>query len=104
MRQKLVVADLTLDPVTYTVHRGDTRIEMPPIPYKILELLMMRSPQVVTREDLEQSVWGDGLPDSDSLRAHMHVLRALIDKPFDNPLLHTMRGFGYQLKSLDAPA
>lgn len=103
MRQKLTVADLTLDPVTYTVHRAGTRIEMPPIPYKILELLMMRSPQVVTREDLEHSVWGDALPDSDSLRAHMHVLRSLIDKPFDKPLLRTMRGFGYQLTSSDAP-
>lgn len=99
MREKLSVADLTLEPATCVVQRAGKRIDLPPIPYKILELLLMRSPQVVTREELEHAVWGDALPDSDSLRAHMHVLRALIDKPFDVPLLHTMRGFGYQLVS-----
>jgi DNA-binding response OmpR family regulator len=102
MRQKLTIADLTLDPSTYIVHRGSKHIELPPIPYKILELLMLRSPQVVTREEIEHTVWGDALPDSDSLRAHMHVLRTLIDKPFETSLLHTMRGFGYQLASKDA--
>jgi DNA-binding response OmpR family regulator len=93
---------LTLDPATYIVLRGSKRIELPPIPYKILELLMLRSPQVVTREEIESTVWGDALPDSDSLRAHMHVLRTLIDKPFETSLLHTMRGFGYQIASKDA--
>ncbi len=103
-RQKLVVEDLTLDPSNFSVQRGDKAVELPPIPYKILELLMMRSPQVVSREDIEQAVWGESRPDSDSLRAHVHMLRELIDKPFERKLLRTMRGFGYQLAGMDVPA
>lgn len=102
-QKKLVIEDLSLDPATCSVRRGDRVIELPPIPYKILETLMTRSPQVVNRDDIEQVVWGEGRPDSDSLRAHVHLLRDLIDKPFPRKLLRTMRGFGYQLVSPDAP-
>ncbi len=102
-KQKLHVEDLTLDPFNFSVRRGDKAIELPPIPYKILEMLMTRSPQVVSREDLEHAVWGESRPDSDSLRAHVHLLRELVDKPFERKLLRTMRGFGYQLAGVDVP-
>lgn len=102
-QKKMTVEDLSLDPFTCSVRRGTKAIELPPIPYKILEMLMARSPQVVNREDIEHVVWGEGRPDSDSLRAHVHLLRELIDKPFERKLLRTMRGFGYQLVSPDAP-
>jgi DNA-binding response OmpR family regulator len=101
--KKMVVEDLTLDPATCSVKRGDKNIELPPIPYKILEALMSRSPQVVSRDDIEHVVWGEGRPDSDSLRAHVHLLRDIIDKPFKRKLLRTLRGFGYQLVSPDVP-
>ncbi len=97
VNQKLKVGDLTLDQEGRTLYRGVTRLDLPRIPYKILELLMERSPQVVRREELEQLVWNNARPDSDALRAHMHVLRTLIDKPFDEQLLHTIWGVGYQL-------
>jgi DNA-binding response OmpR family regulator len=100
-KQKLQVEDLSLDPFNFSVRRGDKSIELPPIPYKILELLMTRSPQVVSRDDIEHAVWGESRPDSDSLRAHVHLLRDLIDKPFERKLLRTMRGFGYQLAGMD---
>ena len=102
-QKKLTVEDLTLDPFTCSVKRGAKAIDLPPIPYRILEILMSRSPQVVNREDIEHIVWGEGRPDSDSLRAHVHLLRELIDKPFERKLLRTMRGFGYQLVSPDVP-
>lgn len=102
-QKKLTVEDLTLDPFTCSVRRGTKAIELPPIPYRILEILMSRSPQVVNREDIEHIVWGEGRPDSDSLRAHVHLLRELIDKPFEKKLLRTMRGFGYQVVSPDVP-
>jgi DNA-binding response OmpR family regulator len=95
--QKLRVGDLTLDQEGRSLYRGDIRLDLPPIPYKILEILMERSPQVVKREELEQLIWNNTRPDSDALRAHMHVLRTLIDKPFDKELLHTIWGVGYQL-------
>lgn len=94
---RLQVADLTLDIATWQVSRAGQTIELPPIPLKILELLMRRSPQVVRRAELERAVWGDDPPDSDALRTHLHQLRAAIDKPFTRPLLHTLRGMGYRL-------
>jgi DNA-binding response OmpR family regulator len=102
-QKKLQVEDLSLDPFTCSVRRGNKTIDLPPIPYRILEVLMSRSPQVVNREDIEHVVWGEGRPDSDSLRAHVHLLRELIDKPFERKLLRTMRGFGYQVVSPDVP-
>ena len=102
-KKKLVVDDLSLDPFTCSVRRGEQVIELPPIPYKILEMLMVRSPQVVSRKDIEHVVWGECCPDSDSLRAHMHLLRNIIDRPFQRKLLRTLRGFGYQVVSPDVP-
>lgn len=103
VQKKLTVEDLNLDTLTCSVRRGDKTIELPPIPYKILKILMMRSPQVVNRDEIEHAVWGEGRPDSDSLRAHVHLLRDLIDRPFERKLLRTLRGFGYQLVSPDVP-
>lgn len=102
-KQRMTVEDLSLNQFACRVRRADAIIELPPIPYKILEVLMARSPHVVSREDVEHAVWGDARPDSDSLRAHVHLLRNLIDKPFERKLLRTLRGFGYQLVSPDAP-
>lgn len=94
---QLQLADLILDTSTWQVRRNGQHIELPPIPLKLLELLLRRSPQVVSRAELERAVWGDNPPDSDALRAHLHALRTAIDKPFDRPLLHTLRGLGYRL-------
>ena len=58
---------------------------------------MQRSPAVVRREALEEALWGDDCPDSDSLRSHIHQLRQAIDKPFASALLHTVHGVGYRL-------
>jgi len=62
---------------------------------------MKRSPGVVSREVIEREIWGDCLPDSDTLRAHLHVLRSAIDRGFDTPLVHTIRGMGYQIAKPD---
>ncbi|TAJ80846.1 MAG: response regulator transcription factor [Gallionellaceae bacterium] len=102
-KHRLTVEDLSLNQFACRVRRAGAIIELPPIPYKILEVLMARSPHVVSREDVEHAVWGDARPDSDSLRAHLHLLRNRIDKPFERKLLRTVRGFGYQLVSPDAP-
>lgn len=103
-QQRLQVADLAFDTGTLQVRRGERVIELPPIPLRILELLMRTSPHVVTRGQIERTIWGDSPPDSDALRAHMHVLRSAIDKPAEKPLLHTHRGHGWQLADTDAPA
>jgi len=91
------VADLTLDTGTLRVERGGKTLTLTPIGLKILTVLMRASPRVVSRRELERDVWGDILPDSDTLRSHLYSLRKAIDKPFDRPLLHTLHGSGYRL-------
>jgi DNA-binding response OmpR family regulator len=102
--QRLQVGDLLFDTGSLRVARGSRSIELPPIPLRILEALMRAAPRVLSRQELERAVWGDAPPDSDALRAHMHVLRSAIDKPFEKPLLRTLRGMGWQLSNADAPA
>ena len=51
---------------------------------------------------IKRAVWDDHPPDSDALKAHMHVLRLAIDKPFAGPLLRTVHGVGYRLAEADA--
>lgn len=102
--RRLKVADLVFDLDTLTVQRAGKTVALPVLALKILELLMRRSPSVVRRRDIEQAVWGDSPPDSDALRVHMHTLRSAIDPPGMPPLLHTVRGIGYQLKAPDASA
>jgi DNA-binding response OmpR family regulator len=94
---RLSVGDLLFDTTTYRVSRRGTTIELPPIPLRLLEALMRDSPRVVSREELERAAWGDSPPDSDALRAHLHILRNAIDRPFDHALLHTLRGLGWQI-------
>lgn len=98
---RLHVADLELDLSTRRVTRAGRILELAPIPMRLLETLMRRAPGLVTRAELERAVWGDQPPDSDALRAHLHLLRQTIDKPFPYPLLHTVRGFGYRLAGDD---
>jgi len=100
-RKQLRVADLVFDPATLHVVRGGKSISLPPIPLKILALLIWQSPRVVPRREIERRIWGNTRPDSDALRAHMSVLRAAIDRPFDEHLLRTVHGIGYQLAAPD---
>ena len=99
--EALQVGDLTLDTGTLTVKRGGRTLNLPPIGLKILTVLMRASPRVVSRRELEREVWGDILPDSDTLRSHLYNLRKSIDKPFSKPLLHTVQSAGYRLCDLD---
>jgi DNA-binding response OmpR family regulator len=93
----LKVADLEYNLDTLEVVRAGKSITLNPTALKILQALMEASPSVVTRQDLETRVWGEELPDSDSLRVHIHGLRAAIDKPFGAPLIQTRHGIGYRL-------
>lgn len=93
----LQVGDLTYDIDSLEVIRSGAVLKINPIGLKLLAVLMRKSPAVVRREVLEESIWGENLPDSDSLRAHIHQLRQIIDKPFVLPLIQTMHGIGYRL-------
>ena len=84
------------------VKRDDQELILSPIGYKLLKILMERSPGVVSRQDVEREIWGDMLPDSDTLRSHMYNLRKVIDKPFEKTYLQTLPGIGYRLCDPDA--
>jgi DNA-binding response OmpR family regulator len=99
--ESLHVGDLSLDTGTLTVKRAGETLTVTPICLKILTVLMRASPRVVSRRDIEREVWGDVLPDSDTLRSHLYNLRKTIDKPFPKPLLHTVQSAGYRLCELD---
>ncbi|KRW58114.1 response regulator transcription factor [Pseudomonas sp. TTU2014-080ASC] len=96
-KRQLKVADLVYDLDTLHVSRAGQPLKLNPLGLKLLAVLMQKSPAVVRREVLEEALWGDDCPDSDSLRSHIHQLRQVLDKPFETPLLHTLHGVGYRL-------
>jgi DNA-binding response OmpR family regulator len=97
MKRVLEVGDLRYDLDTLEVVRAGKALKLNPIGLKLLEALMRESPAVVRRERLEEALWGEDIPDSDSLRSHIHQLRLTIDRPFPDPLLHTVHGVGFRL-------
>ncbi len=99
--ETLSVGDLILDTGTLRVRREGKDIRLSPIGLKILTVLMRSAPRVVSRGEVEREVWGDVLPDSDTLRSHLYNLRKQIDRPFSKPLLHTIQGAGYRIAEMD---
>lgn len=97
----LQVADLVLDRETCTLSRAGQTLKLAPIALGLLEILMLNSPNVVTRQKLEQHLWQDSPPESDSLRTHIHQIRYVIDKSFNKPLLHTVHSVGYKIINVD---
>ncbi len=100
--RELKVGNLVYNLDTLNVRRGDKEIYLNPIGLKLLHCLMEASPNVVSRADLELEVWGEEMPDSDSLRVHIHSLRGAIDKPFGSNMIQTRHGIGYRLVDPDA--
>lgn len=98
--QLLCVADLVYDTRSLQVTRAGRPLRLSPLCLRMLEFLMRKSPAVVSRSNLIYHLWGDEPPDGDAaLRVHVHALRAVIDKPFDRGLLHTIAGIGYALNA-----
>ena len=95
---QLQVADLRMDLLQQEVRREDTVISLQPREYKLLEYLMRHAGQVVTRAMLLEHVWGYNFdPQTNVIDVHVSRLRQKIDRDFDAPLLHTVRGAGYRL-------
>lgn len=93
----LQVGDLEFDPDTLIAKRGDTLLELNPTMRRLLQILMENSHRVVPRRELEQALWADDPPPGDVLRAHIHTLRSIVDKPFTVKLIQTVHGAGYRL-------
>ncbi|MBN7796310.1 response regulator transcription factor [Parahaliea mediterranea] len=95
---RLQVGDLEMDLLSQEVRRRDTRINLQPREYKLLEYLMRHAGQVVTRAMLLEHVWGYHFdPQTNVIDVHVSRLRQKIDRDFDAQLLSTVRGAGYRL-------
>ena len=93
------VADLELDRLSRTVQRAGGIIFLQPREFRLLEYLMKNAGTVVTRTMLLEKVWDYHFdPQTNVIDVHMSRLRAKIDKGFDKPLLHTVRGSGYVMR------
>ena len=94
----LHVADLEMDTIRRTVRRAGRPIELKPKEYALLEFLMRHSDRPVTRSLIIEHVWDihfDSI--SNVVEVHINSLRNKIDRGFDVPLIHTVRGVGYML-------
>ena len=95
----LRVADLELDQLTRIVKRGGKITDLQPREYRLLEYLMHNAGRVVTRTMLLERVWDYYFdPQTNVIDVHISRLRGKIDKGFDKPLLHTVRGAGYIIR------
>lgn len=94
----LRVADLEMDLLKRSVRRGGQRIDLQPKEFQLLEYLLRRTDQVVTRTMLLEGVWDYHFdPKTNVIDVHMSNLRSKVDKGASTPLIHTVRGAGYRL-------
>ena len=98
MDTRLKVGELELDQLSRTASRAGRAIELQPREYRLLEYLMRHAGQVVTRTMLLEHVWDYHFdPQTNVIDVHISRLRSKIDKGYDTPLLHTVRGAGYMI-------
>ena len=97
---RLSVGDLELDLLSRTATRSGQKIDLQPREFRLLEFLMRHAGQVVTRTMLLEKVWDYHFdPQTNVIDVHVSRLRGKIDKDFEKPLLHTVRGAGYRLEA-----
>ena len=95
---RLQIADLELDRLSRAVWRAGRKIELKPREYELLEYLIMRQGQIVTRIMLLEDVWGFRfVPQTAIVEAHISRLRGKINHGFAPELIHTYRGAGYKI-------
>ncbi len=98
----LKVGDLEIDLLSRAVTRSGKRIDLLAQEFKILEYLMRHAGEIVTRTMLLEKVWDFHFdPKTNIVETHISRLRSKIDKGFDKPLLHTVRGAGYVIRTSD---
>jgi DNA-binding response OmpR family regulator len=94
----LRVGDLEMDTIRRKVRRGDTAIDLKPKEYALLEFLMQNSDRPLTKALIIEHVWDIHFDSvSNVVEVHINSLRNKIDRGFEVPLIHTLRGVGYVL-------
>lgn len=102
-RKEIHFDQLHLDLNSHTLSRGDCRFSLNPTLFTLLKLLIMRAPDVVSKEEMISALWGDDEPEGNVLRSHIYQLRSQIDKPFSHHYLKTVPKVGYQLIAEESP-
>jgi len=93
----LTVGDLVLDPGAMQCSRAETQIDLTPREFAVLETLLRRAPQVVSKSELIDAVWGmDFEGDPNIIEVYIGYVRRKIDRPFGTETVKTVRGIGYQ--------
>ena len=97
--QRLVLADLELDPIRRRARRGDRQISLTAQEYSLLALLLQRQGEVLSRNELAEQLWGVSFDsDTNVIEVAIRRLRLKLDAPEEAKLLHTLRGMGYVLE------
>jgi two-component system OmpR family response regulator len=100
----LQVGDLTLDPAAHHVARGDVEVRLTAKEFALLEYLMRRAGEVLSRTRLIEHVWDFGYDgDSNVVDVYIRYLRDKIDRPFGQATIETIRGSGYRLRTDGGP-
>lgn len=95
---RLSVGDLEMNLISREVMRAGKKIDLQNREFRLLEYLMRRPGEVVTRTMLLEGVWDFHFdPQTNLIDAQMSKLRNKVDKGFDRPLIHTIRGAGYKI-------
>ena len=95
----LVVGDLSLDPATRQVWRGDSEVELSAREFALLETFMRRPGQVFSQTQLLEAAWDLGYEQrSNVVEVYVRYLREKLDRPFGITSLETVRGMGYRLR------
>jgi two-component system OmpR family response regulator len=101
----LACGDLALDPVSREVRRGTVPVELTPREFSLVQFLMRRCGEAVTKADILANVWETDYPGSDNLvEVYVGYVRRKIDVPFGVTSLETVRGVGYRLTPQDPTA
>ncbi|TAN27179.1 MAG: response regulator transcription factor [Castellaniella sp.] len=90
-------ADVRLDLSTMTVERAGRPIKLSPKCFHLLRILMRPPYRTFSRAELESEIWGEELPDSDTLRTHVYTLRRALHNPGEPDIIGTLHGVGYRL-------
>jgi heavy metal response regulator len=99
---RIQIANLALEVDGHRVYRDKVKIELTPKEYMLLEYLMKRPGQVITRTMISTNVWDYHFdPGTNVIDVHVSHLRNKIDKGFEPKLLHTVKGIGYVLENRD---
>jgi two-component system, OmpR family, response regulator len=97
---RLSFADICMNLITREVFRGETKLELQPLEFSLLEYLLRNTGRVVSKTMIMENVWDYHFdPQTNVVESRIYKLREKVDKGFPNKLIHTVRGVGYVLRT-----